>query len=61
MEIPAIDSTTYSQLVFIFLNLLPEFPYKSFIFIAILRITQHDTCIYVLMISTNHIQAMLIK
>ena len=29
--------------VFIFLNLFLEFPYKSFIFTAILRITQHDT------------------
>ena len=29
--------------VFIFLNLLPEFPDKSFIIMAILRITQYAT------------------
>ena len=29
--------------LFIFLNLLPEFPYKSFIFTAILKITQYET------------------
>ena len=26
-----------------FLNLLPEFPYKSFMFTAVLRITQYET------------------
>lgn len=31
------------QLLFIFLNLLPKFPYKSFIFTTILKITQYET------------------